>query len=210
VGKDWYDHERQEREPRPICRKLPVLDPALWPMYDYYLRARSLDSGLARYNLWYPSHAAGDFWDRIVIPCTSQVPGNLYWQARSMAGQEPRYQSPANSREDSLVVVWPRGSSSQTPRIVVEGPMDALAAAQHGCVGIALMGLTPSAQVFGHLMSLCFHHPVVVVVDRDAQETGISIQLWLAQEGIRARIASPYPYNDLAEMDREARQEILR
>ena len=112
---------------------------------QHYLESRCLSFNLAVENGWYPSTVAGDIWGRIVIPATSKIPGNYYWQARAIQkGIEPRYQSPCASRGDAIVVVWPgQRVTRRQVGCVVEGPMDALAAAGVGCVGIALMGVMP-------------------------------------------------------------------
>ena len=146
-----------------------------------------------------------------MIPATSSEPGNLYWQARTMMdGTELRYQSPPNGRGDAVVVVWPDRLTSDTQRVVVEGPFDALAAAHHGAVGIALMGAAPPDVVWDHIARLCKGYPILVVGDRDTPGVVVDWLTKLANYGLVARARMPYPYKDLAEMDREAREELLR
>ena len=108
-----------------------------YSLQDSYLLSRNLDYNVARYNQWYPTDLKGP---RVVIPCTQG-----FWQARAMEEDEPRYLSSRGSRNGAFCVVWPLITEVidrvlPPPTLIVEGPMDALAAAALGAVGIASLG----------------------------------------------------------------------
>ncbi|MCI0561510.1 MAG: toprim domain-containing protein, partial [Nitrososphaera sp.] len=169
-----YQHETRERkDKRPLVgAEMPVLDHRLWPKMKEYLASRELDFDLAKSNGWYPSHDAGDLFPRIVIPAMNKA-GRSYWQARDMSGKAmKRYQSPKVPRGDSIIQTWPANKMHYRSFAIVEGPMDALAAAQTGLPGISLMGCNPTEETFKYLVNVleglsefCF-----VIQDRDATQ----------------------------------------
>lgn len=215
----WYPHEREDRPrregtavSRPFSSSLPPPTPGLWAQAEGYLRSRDLSVELARLNGWYPSDQAGsDGRPRLVIPATSRVPGNRFWQARRIDGDDPpRYTSPKAPRGDAVVVVWPR---LRPPRgaAIVEGPFDALAAAGEGYLGLAMLGNTPSDEVLDFMtVLLCGQSTSVLVLDEDAPEAAADIVCRLARKGVTAVLRAPYPGKDLAEVPRTLRGVILR
>src|SRR5207245_2951688 len=137
-----YVHEKREPREQVINREaMPKRSLDLHREMKTYLQDRYLDFDLAVYNHWYLSHSAGDDHTRIVIPATSMIEDHIYWQARAIYPHvKHKYQSPTASRLDALVVVYPPEHEDSGMIVVVEGPMDALAAADVGYTGIALMG----------------------------------------------------------------------
>lgn len=177
-------------------RATPRRDPAAWEAARAYLRARGLDPELARDHGWYAAQCRDGL--RLVIPTT--VPG--YWQARALAGQEPRYVSAAAERGPALVVVAPTTPIRLT--CVVEGPLDALAAAMAGALGIATMGTAVSREALTALRARAVGR-VVVVVDTDTAELARSVLHALPL----ARLVTVYPYKDLAAAPVEVRARLL-
>ena len=208
-----YQHEYQERrEPRAPSR--PVAMPEeyreLWPCMWKYLEDRALDGNIADANGWYPTIDYA-MCARVVIPASSLVNSWPYYQARLIVEAHPnvkRYVSPAAPRGDALAVVFP--SKSPKGSVIVEGPMDALAAAGMGYVGIGLMGNTPNSLVLDHIESIvkvfgqCF-----VIPDRDAFTEGASITADLWARGVRCTLKSITGAKDLAELSPERRTLIL-
>ena len=176
-----YQHEDDERAEerkarRPISAPLPLCSSNRWWQFSQYLSGRGLDPDLAHDNFWYPSLCAGDDLPRIVIPATNMT-GHCYWQARAMVDTEKRYQSPPVPRGDSIIIVWPKYTA--TKMVVCEGPLDALAAAECGCLGVSLMGNAPNRGVLNHVVSICPSLPLLVVGDTDdlAAAAGIAVPL---------------------------------
>lgn len=205
-----YAHEYTERrrEARPVRRASALPKPAadLALAQDRYLARRGLDPDLARFNGWYPSLSAGDREARVVIPAS---PGYLrFWQARAMDPAVPkRYQSPHGPRGCAVIVVYPARGMTKTA-VVVEGPMDALAAAGAGFLGVALMGNTPGPDVFDYLGTILAGRAVVVAPDRDAQGAGARWLAELTARDLAARLVL-LPAKDLASIRPEDRREAL-
>ena len=179
-----YEHEKREKKtrytgPRP---GFPEHDESLDRAMQKYLHGRGLSYPLAVSNGWYPAVYKGC--DRMIIPCsnTLRVP---YFQGRDITGTHKlRYDSPASPRDDSIVLMWPDGRVRGM--VVVEGPTDALAAAQHGFLGVGLMGNSPTAEVKTAVASHArTFSPVLVVPDRDRLEMGSEMVCFLRQCGIR-------------------------
>lgn len=213
----WTRDEEARIHPRdkPFCRRLPTCTQRLWPKFDKYLRGRDLDADLARKNLWFPSRDV-DGYDRLVVPGTAGEPGNLYWQARLLPGQDAsgpaprRWESPHGcARGDALCLVWPRENRDRTRSAIVEGPMDALAAAGEGLVAVALMGVQPAYDVLLLTARLLRGTIPVIVMDQGAEREMAGNYTRLAELGLRGELVSPYPHKDLAAMDRLARREVL-
>lgn len=166
-----------------------------------YLARRDLSSVLAEANGWYPSREAGDQYARVVMPAFSENPKNLYWQARAMGDVKLRYQSPHGvTRGDAIIVVKPSYPPAKGT-VIVEGPMDALAAAGAGFVGVAMMGLLPPALAIQTALRVAGNTRVLVVSDEGALEAATA--LWRHFPG--AELRTTYPYKDLAEVPREKR-----
>lgn len=177
-----YWHERDEnRGERPVRRVTP---PArcdeLTPQFNKYLRGRYLDPDLARFNGWYPSAEAGDRLPRIVMPGVN-TEGFPYWQGRAMTEARLRYTSPACPREDSVILTYPY-TRRPRPVVVVEGPMDALAASGAGYLGVALMGNNPDSRVFDLIAARFTGRQVIILPDRDSEDVG---GLWLSEFALR-------------------------
>lgn len=187
----------------------------LWRMATIYLENRGLDWSTARYNGWYPSEEAGDNNPRLVIPAYSLQTGNRFWQARSMNHAEPRYQSPHAARGDAVIFVRQAGGSGIFPRIVnsstyvvVEGPMDALAAAGCGFNAIALMGNTPSEEVLFLTCKLLRGKMTLLIPDSDAPQALVPTLAYLASQGVQCNFLIP-PAKDLADLSFEERVKLL-
>lgn len=205
----WHEVDEQStrrRGERRVSAPYPPRAEELWPQFDQYLSDRGLDPALARVNNWYPSTSAGDAVPRIVIPCTNSA-GAGYWQARAMQVTDKRYQSPSVTRGDSVVVVWPTGDPRAV--VVVEGPMDALAAAGEGCLGVALMGNTPPARVLNFVSTLASSLPVLVVGDSDALREASHTAGALAIRGRKTQLVMLQGAKDLAELTPALRKNYL-
>lgn len=212
-----YQHEARERRepavgstpgrPRLGVRLMPRLAPELRERQDAYLDRRGLDLWTARFNGWYPSRSAGDSADRIVIPASP--PGLGFWQARAMDPAEPkRYQSPRGPRENAVVVVYSLRAMVKR-LVIVEGPMDALAAAAVGATGIALMGNTPPSACFDYIAKKWPGAETLVVPDSDARDAGARWLGELTAREMNARLVL-IPGNDLASLSLTTRTEALR
>ena len=202
-----YKHEQREKSgysgPRPGFPR-PRFE--LLSQMREYLAGRELDSELAEANDWYPARYQNA--NRVVIPCSNSQ-GVPYFQARDMDGKaELRYTSPPASRDDSLALVWPQVKVKGT--VVVEGPMDALAAAVFGWLGIGVMGNQPSEAIINHLATICrTFQPVYVIPDLDALFLGPAVFCPLVQRGISGAILIPQR-KDLCEMPLAERKKFLR
>lgn len=211
---NFYDHDHVEKlRPKGPRPGFPDEDEGLAAMMNLYLQDRSLSLDIARVNGWYPTMDL-DIHPRIVIPCSNSA--NIpYYQARSMNNGLPRYKSLAATREDSITVVWPRTNvlgEYLTPRgsVVVEGPMDALAAAGWRYVGIALMGNDPPEEVFDYLLTVV--RPlgrVIVIPDTDHLEMGANVVTALSLRGITETTMTIPVAKDFAEMRLVERGRLL-
>lgn len=207
----YYEHERKESlaaPDRPVIS--PDLDSSLWLTMRHYLEARKLSFKLAKDNGWYPAlDYAGNA--RVVIPASSMVNSWNYFQARLIVTAHPsvkRYVSPAAPRGDALAVVFP--SKSPKGSIIVEGPMDALAAAGMGYVGVALMGNKPGEAVLDHIEEIVkVYGDCYVIPDRDAFQEGASITADLWARGVRCTLKSIQGAKDLAELSPERRKILI-
>jgi hypothetical protein len=202
----YYAHEAEERKPsvHPMNTELPPQSTDVGhgiKAFDY-MDARRLSAPLAINNGWYVSAQAGDTNPRIVIPCVTHKVGHAYWQARDVSGKAfLRYTSPKGPRHEALVKVAPMHSARGI--VVVEGPMDALSAAQAGYLSYAIMGMQPNRSTLMHLCLLIEDNsklPVLVVLDRDSKANGAKICLFIASQGYRCAFTTlPGPEKDLAE-----------
>jgi len=211
---NYYEHDRAEKKERHAGPRPPMPK----PNYDYcqmmheYLEARRLSYHVARVNGWYPTTAV-DRSPRIVIPGVNPH-GLAYYQARAMDDHKIRYKSPAASRADSIVLVYPaedgaRDKSGTGGAAIFEGPMDALAAAGLEWIGIALMGNEPPDGVLAYTASICDSvQEVVILPDMDHPEMGGYVLGYLGTRGIKARVIIPSE-KDFADMSPRQREEIL-
>jgi len=181
---------------------------------DGYLCRRSLSFKTALHNRWYPSIDAGDTVPRVIIPATNTA-GFPYWQARALQPAEVRYQSPHGvSRLDSHVLVFPLPHRQKIdgPAVIVEGPMDALAAATLGYTGIATMGALPSESVVAAIAKRIKSagSRALVVADADATNPAVKIASGLSVRGVVARVVQvPGGNKDLADALPSQREECL-
>mgnify|MGYP001587435180 CR=1 FL=1 len=207
-----YTHdkiERKDKRPR-IGAWMPKCDDALLGEMESYLKGRGLDAPTAIENGWYPSRSANDTHPRIVIPATN-TKGLAYWQARAMDNKvEPRYQSPGVSKGDSVIQVWPQQRDWLPVLVIVEGPMDALAAAGCGVRAVALMGITPTEETLDMVKTLSSDIDFVTFFcDRDAVSDAITVIPRCIQRGMSITISDPTPYQDLAAIPKRKREDIL-
>ena len=210
----YYTHEAQERKvnTHPMCTELPAYDVSADDVMDIYLAERNLDSELARKNGWFPTSCAGDGYDRIVIPAVTHKAGHVYWQARDVSGKAfIRYQSPKGPRHEALIKVIPYDKPYQNGAVIVEGPMDALAAAGEGYTGFALMGMKPSKATLMHLALLLEDDSPIdslVLLDRGELSNAIAVSTFLCSQGYPAKVAE-LPEKDLAQCLPEVRRRFL-
>jgi len=211
-----YSHEIEERRARatydPGDRVMPEFaGPEYYEEQDEYLVSRGLNPTLARHNGWYPSLRAGDSALRIVMPAS---PAALnFWQARMIEApskglMQKRYQSPHGARGPAVIVVYP--PIIETLDIaIVEGPMDALAAADAGIVGISLMGNSPPNVAIEYILDAFQGYEFIVVPDRDSYSEAAKTTTKLAARGRATRLQTILPWKDLAEVPREKRAGAL-
>lgn len=209
-----YTHEWEEREARPTAPVKPVVlperDKNLYPLMIEYLKDRGLSYALARENGWYPTIGCDNI-PRVVIPASSRVNSWPYYQARMIVNSPAsakRYISPSAPRGDALAIVFPKGSGLGS--IIVEGPMDALAAAGMGYVGVALMGNKPGEAVLDHIEEIVkVYGDCYVIPDRDAFTEGAEITAKLWTRGVRCTLKSIQGAKDLAELSPERRRILI-
>ncbi len=197
--------ERVKAPSQPVV--LPQEDARLSGEMRQYLNSRALPNHLALYNGWYPAHYQQA--PRIVIPATSLANTWPYFQARAMDNHPMRYASPKAPRGDALVVCYPPGTATHC--VIVEGPMDALAAAGTGAVGVALMGNQPGPLVLAHIHSYvrCYSR-VSIIPDVDAYVEAMSVAHRLWALGCGCQILPMTRYKDLAEMPPSERVDFLK
>ena len=188
---------------------MPPLDSSLWRQQTDYLLSRGLLTHIASDNLWYPSSAAGDTSPRIVIPATAGA-GNIFWQARAMDDNPKRYQSPHAPRGDAVVLVWPSKLHPAKRAVIVEGPMDALAAASLGFLGVGLMGITPPDGALSLVCRMVAGMDIALVADKD-QVDGMMKVMGRILSRIRGKVELlvSYPFKDLADAPPAFRKELL-
>lgn len=216
-GSSWrgnYSYSYDERAERRAQQKdqpevkFPPVNPELWSAFYGYLDGRGLDAELARTNGWYPTSQAKDSIPRILIP-GKRTDGKVFWQARAIDPKEKRrYESPSGVRGDALIVVEPDfGEYAAGRAALVEGPMDALAAAECGVIGISLMGNTPNKESLEHVVKLLENIQLLYIVsDSDALRESTHTMTWLRlRTKAKAQLWYPHPYKDLADMPFEKR-----
>ena len=207
--RDFYEHEFEiGRQKYPSSKPLPLDNHGLWTVAADYLRGRDLVPAVALYNGWYASQEAGDTEPRLVMVGTNSF-GFPYWQARAFYdGAEKRYQSTHGARENSLIICWPLGETDSA--VLMEGPIDALAAACEGFVGVAMLGNTAPPECVDYAAVILRGYEVSVLPDTDDMEFGGRLCGAMAVRGIAARLISSRPYKDLCAAPADQRAEILR
>lgn len=117
-----------------------------------------------------------------------------------------RYRSPAVPRGDALILCYPHDERASRGVLIAEGPMDALAAAGLGYVGVGLMGNKPPTPVIHHLVSIievyadsdgtnCF-----IVPDADALSEAHVLARTLWERGVKCYVKPLVGFKDLAGM----------
>jgi len=189
---------------------MPEREDALTEAAKRYILRRNLPWEVAVANGWYTSYRAYDDKPRLVIPATASDE-NVYWQARSLDPNEPglRYTSPPSPRGDAIVVVWPQVDGGERACVVAEGPMDALAAAGEGYVGVGLMGASPPLVALKLVAKMMKGLDVICVMDEDQPEGMTRVMRYLADFGMRVTLCRPYPLKDLAQATPAQRMVIL-
>jgi len=198
-----------------LSKPMPLPNEAATKLAELYIRNRGLDSVLAFHNGWYGSNNAGDGFDRVVIPAINSK-GVPYWQARYIGNVAfnfvPRYQSPASPRTNSIIIVNPLNYSGTLQSVgIAEGPFDALAIAELGYIGVALMGNNPPAIVWDHIIGR-YHWPTyqfTVVADSDDVASATLWQAQLAVRGFKARIVIPDGVKDVAALPYSGRSRLM-
>lgn len=181
-----------------------------------YLRERGLSYSVAAgVNEWYPTKFL-DSIPRIVVPAQN-LEGHRFWQARAMVdcNDRDRWRSAKGTKGGSIVVVWPEKITSRMRLVVVEGPMDALAAATECHLGFAAMGKINLKDVVSYLKAgfkfvQVFNstEPVIIVPDLDFTDFGAEACKELALAGIKAEIRLP-DVEDLAALSGRQRRKLL-
>lgn len=102
----------------------------------------------------------------------------------------------------------------ERPTIIVEGPMDALAAAGCGFPAIAILGATPPKLVFDQVARLVDKSyrkgQAIIIPDNDRLGAWVDTQLELGNRGVYARIQQiTNGAKDLAELPEQDRMEFL-
>jgi DNA primase len=95
--------------------------------------------------------------------------------------------------------------------VVVEGPMDALAAAGEGYDSIALMGISPPPSTMKHVSKIIDGRPTVLVLDSEpaAKAAAMFFAVTLSQDGTNVKYAELQGAKDLAAMREDARYIFL-
>lgn len=216
----FYPHEQKLHKPEPrFVSPMPSTNAFAQELASIYIAKRGLSVELALLNGWYGSVNAGDRYCRVVIPAinTGSFP---YWQARLIGEaveEAPRYQSPSSPRGDSLVIIKPKELYANQPVAIAEGPFDALALAEMGYIGIALMGNNPPISVWGHfskrydyrLHNAIERMKVTLVADRDSIGATTTWQAQLGVRGYFSRIVIPEGGKDIASLTVEQRKQVL-
>jgi DNA primase len=95
--------------------------------------------------------------------------------------------------------------------VVVEGPMDALAAAECGFDSIALMGINPGKLALEHLVTLIAKRNTLILLDGEPEATkaAYEIAMHVSSTGIRAIVATLSGVKDLAKASFSYRKSFL-
>lgn len=213
----WNNADRESREAVSAAVTLPMLDENLWPAFDRYLLSRDLDVELATQNQWFPSGYDGI--PRVIIPANKT--GGVFWQARLMTDDEiegkKRWDSAAAPREDAIIVVIPRhtlrleGNPLRT--VVVEGPMDALAIAEFGLLGIAMCGNRPTDATIHHILQTQAElesGKIWLFPDSDSYATCQDTQNKFTRFNASSFMVDLFPFKDFAEMPKLLRNDFIK
>jgi len=121
-----------------------------------------------------------------------------------------RYDSPFEPRGDSIIVVHPMGFKKQRA-VIVEGPMDALAAAEYGYLGIAVMGNNPAQEAIDLIVKkfAITHAPFWIVPDMDDPTFGAKMLASFASRRVAAKVALLTGGKDICELSGMARKKFF-
>jgi hypothetical protein len=103
-------------------------------------------------------------------------------------------------------MVWPDTKNGRS--VVVEGPMDALAAAEHGFLAVALMGVVPAMEVLDLTSRLLRGTVCLVVPDQGALKPMAQNVIELMSRGLKCHLIT-HPFKDLADAPPGERHRIL-
>jgi hypothetical protein len=219
TAEDWKrEDEKYERSESSAAPSIyyPFHDGTLdGAMFDY-LEGRGLSFPLAVDYGWYPAYYNGP---RVIVPCIRTDSYN-FWQGRliELASFEgipredfewKRWDSPSGPRGDALCFLPVQESNTI---VLVEGPMDALAAAEAGASAVAILGATPPRSVVGHIVSLVqrgAYRRRIIVPDLDAVGPWVKLQQRLGMAGVYFQLKMDARYKDLASMPLEERKWLL-
>lgn len=210
-----YSHEHGEAAWKTYQGPPPKMPAEDTRAYAYllmlaYLSSRDLSVALAQDdNGWYP--AAMDV-PRLVIPCINSA-GTPYWQARAMDSTTSlRYDSPSAPRGDSVVVVYPELRKARSRAVIVEGPMDALASAAFGYLGIATMGNNPAQEALDNIVRMFgrTHGPFIILPDGDDPAFGAKLIASFANRGAAASMVVIPGGKDLCDLPLTARAKFFK
>ena len=211
-----YKINKVESNPSEPPEPYPEESRRLLPAMRAYLHGRRLSYTTAQGNYWYATTEIkeADPTPRIVIPCINPF-GRPYWQGRAMlSSHELRYRSAKGGRFQSIVIAWPSFTHSdwmEGPMVLTEGPMDALAAASFGYLGISTMGALFSEYalrwVTEHVAS---NIPMIVIPDVDCTDFGTTVIKVMAAAGRKCVMRVSEEGDDLAAASNKERRHLLR
>lgn len=206
-----YNHERSESSWKTYSGPAPKFPDYKEEVEDRcrsYFRSRHLNWKLAALNGWYPTRTDVE---RVVIPCNNSE-GTVYYQARALDFiTKLRYDSPVAPRGDSHVLVYPH-KTLKGSAVIVEGPMDALAAADFGYLGIAVMGNNPSAEMLDLIVKRYGKSwvPFLIVPDKDCLTFGAGLVSQFAARGVKSRMVMLPNAKDICEMTLAQREKFFK
>ncbi len=193
----------------------------LLPAMKAYLHGRRLSYTTAKGNYWYATAEIKeeDPTPRVTIPCVNPF-GRPYWQGRAMlSSHKLRYRSAKGGRFQSIVVVWPSyvnfievvSKKERKPVVIIEGPMDALAAAGMGYLSISTMGALFSEYALIYLdRNVPKDIPVIIIPDVDCLDFGVSVVKLLSIAGRKCVMRVSEEGDDLAAASNKERKHLLR
>lgn len=112
------------------------------------------------------------------------------WQARKvgLAGDSPKYLTMKGMRKSEMLYGLPQAVASDGPIVIVEGATDVWRLGSHA---VALFGKTISPQQNQLLNCHLSNRPLVIALDRDAQDDAMRICATIRES--RARMGNPNP-----------------
>lgn len=210
----WVSFEvNPSPEPRPTnFVPFPLPTEGLQIKAKEYLESRELSWEIALACNWYGAVWRGP---RVIIPAQKRRTYGRWWQGRlleNVCQEKPsikRWDSPPVDREDSLVIIEP--NHEKDVLVVVEGPMDVLAAATVGFNAVGLLGANPKDSALEHLTYVGQDYGLVFgIPDGDAIGQWTKLQMKLAIYGLNMSLEPTWnPFKDLAAMPKELRKEFL-